>query len=98
MTKRNLAKSFRRKPAPPPEPKPTGRYFWTDPCSACGGSGRVVSGHRDGWYVDYHYQDGHETCGPYTKAEAVRLVVEHDDRTSRPTLIAPDGQIYEVRS
>jgi len=96
MTKRNLAKSFRRKPAPPPEPLPTGRYFWTDPCPACRGSGRVTPGRVDGWYVDYHYQDGHETCGPYAKALAVEMV-RTSDRVSA-TLIGPDGQIYGVQS
>ena len=97
MTKRNLAKSFRRKPAPPPEPKATGRYFRADPCPACGGSGRVVAPWLRGvWHINYRYQDCNETCGPYLEADAVRRMVEHDDRTCMVTLIGPDGQIYTV--
>lgn len=77
----------------PPEPKPTSRYWHTDECPTCGGSGRVrPASVLPGWYVSYQYQDGHETHGPYSKDEAVRLVVGYDDRT----LIGPDWLVYSV--
>ena len=80
-----------------PVVRPTGRFFWSDPCPFCEGSGRTrCRGRAAGWYVDYHFQDGHELCGPYGMTEAARLVADHRDGTSTVTLIAPDGEIHEL--
>lgn len=77
---------------------PTGRYYFTDPCPHCNGTGRVRPQKQDGWRVDYHYQDGHELCGPYDKATAVEHAFGERDGTCSTTLIGPDGQIYSTQN
>lgn len=70
------------------------------PCLCCG-KGRVVATAleargTDGWYITYRYQDDSETCGPYSRKEAVALVADHADGSSTPTLIGPNGYIFTV--
>lgn len=74
--------------------KPTGRHFFTVACRWCRGTGRVPAS-LDGWYVDYRWQDGHETSGPYPREEAERRVRDYGDPSGTATLIGPDGQLYE---
>lgn len=86
---------FRRK-TPLPEPVPTKKWFYTDKCRCCGGTGYQVPVNLKGWFVDYNYQDGHEVSGPMTKEEAIKTCLEHRDPSSSWTLIGSDGQIYTL--
>lgn len=75
----------------------TGLYRFTDECPTCKGNGRVrLMEPLEGWYIDYHYQDGHEQSGPMSKEEAIRLIQDHIDKSINPTLVGPDGQIYTL--
>jgi len=75
------------------KPRPTGTPFWTVPCPWCRGTGRHPQ-QLDGWYVDYHFQDGHEQTGPHTE-EAVRIMSESHMGCTK-TLVGPDGCVYTL--
>lgn len=75
--------------------KSTGASYYHKNCPTCGGSGRVPETNLEGWYIDYHYQDGHEQYGPYTYEKALEEYRSHKDGTSIATLIGPDGKIYK---
>lgn len=62
------------------------------PCPQCRGHGYILKP-LDVWYIDYHYQDCHEMCGPYTR-EQVRKMLERDDGKTSFRVIGPDGYLY----
>ncbi len=74
-------------------PKCTGKYMYYADCQWCRGAGRVPRT-LDGWYIDYHFQDGHETCGPYSEEEAIWRYLA--GRSGEATLVGPDGMVYTV--
>ena len=83
------------------KPKPvevvaTDRYFFSKDCCYCNGKGRVQQYELDGWYLDYHYQDGHEQSGPHSREEALMRYREKS-RGCNQTLIGPDNRIYKLK-
>lgn len=76
--------------------EPTSHLASWVPCPWCRGTGKHPAA-LDGWYVDYHYQDGHEQCGPFIEEEAIRRVTEHRDPAVTVTLIGPDGRVWRQK-
>jgi len=80
---------------PLPEVVPTCRQFFTQACPHCSGTGTTAHT-PGGWWIDWHYQDCHEQEGPLTKTQAIKTICQHKDGSCRPTLIGPDGTVYEI--
>ncbi len=78
-----------------PDIKRTDRQYCTKQCEHCKGTGREPQS-LDGWYIDYHYQDGHDMCGPYDRDEAIRLYTMPEKQCANLTLIGPDGMVYTI--
>ena len=68
-------------------------------CSHCNGTGIIpITTTDNNWYIDYHYQDGHELSKPMSKKDAIKDMNEDDFGCVRrnKTLIGPDGYIYTI--
>lgn len=84
-----------------PTLRKTDKQHFTKTCTCCSGSGRLPmesSGYGDvRWFIEYQYQDGHELCGPYSKAEAIRLMISSGtSEIYNKILIGPEGLVYEL--
>lgn len=80
----------------PKEIRATDTSFFFEKCPCCG-TGRVPTSKLNGWWISYHYQDGHEECGPYTKEQAIKIYSGHSDGSSIATLIGPDNKVYVLQ-
>lgn len=82
----------------PVEPVGTGRFRFTDKCPFCDGRGSFTPCRPlGGWFIEYHYQDGHEMSGPMTKEEAIGRYLTLDQGRDNATLIGDEGQIYTIK-
>jgi hypothetical protein len=71
-------------------------YRLEDPCPTCDGHGRVPRVSQ-GFRIEWRYQDCTEINGPYADLAAAKSHVRKYakvDKSARPTIIGPDGQIH----